>query len=281
MIVAYFIAIIAGILSGITESLNKNITEKKYSAFSYSFLQIALNLVLITIPFFLFSSFPPIGIVYLYIFIAQIFGFIGNATLIKAYKTEDLSNVIILFQINLILPFILGATLLQEEITALNIAGILVIISGIITIFYRGKELRPTTGLLLALLSGACFGLSAYFIKVASSYISPLALIFIAEVIFTLLLLLIPQTYKDIKIIFKKYTKKLLLSRFTAVGTFYLLMWAFQRSKLSISITNFNTAFILASVFIGIIFLREKQNIPKKLVGSAFCILGIILLNFF
>ncbi|MBI4066771.1 DMT family transporter [Candidatus Gottesmanbacteria bacterium] len=281
MLIAYFIAIIAGILSGITESLNKNITEEKYSAFSYSFLQIALNLVLITIPFILFSSLPPIGIVYLYILIAELFVLIGNASLIKAYKTEDLSNVIILFQISLILPFVLGVTLLQEKITSLNIIGILLIISGIIIIFYRGKKLKPTTGFFLALLSGTCFGFGTYFIKLASSYTNPLALIFIAEVILTVLLLLIPQTYKDIKTIFRKYSKKIIISRFTALGTFYLLMWAFQRSKLSISNTNFNTAFILSSVFLGVFFLGEKTDIRKKLTGSALCTLGIILLNFF
>lgn len=67
MIFVYLVSIVSGILAGITESINKNITEKKYSAFSYFFLQTILLQLIYIVPFVLFGSFPREPIAYIYI----------------------------------------------------------------------------------------------------------------------------------------------------------------------------------------------------------------------
>jgi len=64
MIFVYFVSILAGILWGTTESINKNITEKQYSSFSYFLIQMSLNLLLYTIPFIMFGTIPRQPIVY-------------------------------------------------------------------------------------------------------------------------------------------------------------------------------------------------------------------------
>ncbi|MBI3379931.1 DMT family transporter [Candidatus Gottesmanbacteria bacterium] len=281
MIFVYFVSILAGISSGVTESINKSITEKKYSSFSYFFLQLSLNGLLFLIPFLLFGSFPKLSIVYLYIFLAVLATFLGNLSLIKAYKTEDISNITILLQSSLLVTFTSGIVFLHEKINMINIVGFLAIICGILIIFYEGKKLRLSFGLFLALVVGLSFGISAVFQKLALSLVDPLSFVFIFDFFIVSILLFIPKTYKDIKTIFGKYKKKIILSRFTAVSAFYLLLWTYQRSKIAVANVNFTTVFLLSSVLIGILFLGERKNISKKLAGSLLCVLGIILLNFF
>lgn len=281
MLFVYLISILAGILWGITESINKNIIEQKYSSFSYFLIQMSLNLLLYTIPFIMFGSIPKEPIVYFYLFVPVIFIFLGNLFLIKAYKTEDISNINILSRSGLIITFLSGIFLLHEKISSWNIFGILAIILGILIIFYEGKKIKPSTGFLLALGSGIMMGAMAYFRKLVLFYVNPITVVFSSQLLMTLVLLFIPNSYKDLKPIISKYKKKVILSRFTAVSGFYLIIWSFSKGNISIANTNYETAFLLSTAFIGIMLMGEKRQITKKLTGSLLCILGIILLNFF
>lgn len=281
MIFVYFVSILAGALSGINESINKNITEKRYSAFSYSFIQFLGNLILYAVPFIFWGSIPKVLSVYIYILILVVIIMIGNLFLIKSYKTEDISNINIISRASLIITFLSGIMLLNEPITILKILGIISVICGILVIFYEGRKIRLTPGLTYAFFSGILFGLVAYFDKKALGYTDPLSLIFIFNLFSVMAFLFIPKTLKDVRQIAMKYKGKILLSRISAVSAFYLFLWSIKEGNISIVNTNFETAFLLAGVLIGILFLNEKKNISKKLAGSVLCILGIILLNFF
>jgi len=281
MTIVYFAAIIAGILYGIAESITKNITEKKYSAFSYAFLQWSLNAVFYLVPFIFFWSFPTTFAAYIYFSGVLLTQIIGNVVLIKAYKTEDISIITILSRSSLVIAFLCGVFLLQEKITLLNSLGIISIIIGIIVIFYERKRLQLSPGYLFAILSGVFYGLVAYFEKMALGYFDIVSFIFLFNLSAAIILWFIPGTRRDIKPIFVKYKKQFLLTRICIVTGVFLLLWSLRSGNLSIVNTNAETSFLLSTAFIGIIFLNEKKNILKKLAGSLLCVLGIILLNFF
>lgn len=213
--------------------------------------------------------------------IAATFVLFGNIALIKAYKTEDISIINILTRTSLIIAFISGIILFNESINIIKIFGILSIIFGILVIFYEGKKLKLSDGLLLALASGISIGLIVYFRKIALDYVNPISYLFIFGIFINILLLLIPKTRQDIKPIWAKYKKKIVPSRFTGFAAWFLFVWAFQKGNISIVNTNYETAFLLSTLLIGIGLMGEKNNITKKLAGSLFCTLGIILLNFF
>lgn len=281
MIFFYLIALLSGTLGGIGEIFNKNITEKRYSVFSYGFIQWTGTLLLYTIPFLLWGTFPTQNIAYIYLAIIVAITFIGNISLIKAYKTEDISNINILSQISLVIAFTTGIIFLNEVVNIYKIIGILFIILGVIVIFYEGKKLQFTPAYLLSLVAGISFGFTAFLDKKALTYFDPLSLLFTYNLGSTILLLFIPKTLKDIKPILKKYKWKIVVSRLSVFAGFYLYIWSIQQGNVSVVSTNYLTSFLLSTVIIGIIFLNEKRNIAKKLAGSAFCVVGIILLNFF
>ena len=281
MLLVYSAAILGGICYGIAESLNKNITEKKYSAFSYAFLQWGLNAIFYLIPFLFFAQFPKTLPPYIFLLGVLSCNLGGNLTIIKAYKTEDLSNINILSRFSLVIGFLSGVILLHEKVSSFNIAGVIAIILGIIIIFYEGKGFKPSPGYFFAVFSGLLYGLVGYFQKMALNSFNIISLIFIFNLSASLSLLLNPKTIKDIKPIWKKHKKKILLSRIGIVVGVFLVLWSIKEGNISIVNTNIETSFLLSTAFIGIFFLNEKKSVTKKLLGSIFCTLGIVLLNFF
>lgn len=281
MIFVYLVALLAGILWGITESINKNIIEKKYSSFSYFLIQMGFNVAIYTIPFLLYGSLSHVPIAYFYLFLPTFFIFLGNLFLIKAYKTDDISNINILSRAGLVITFLSGIFLLHETVSLLNVLGVLAVILGILVIFYEGKALKPSSGFLFSLASGVLMGTMAYFRKLALFYFNPISVVFLSHLSLTLILLLLPQSRRHFMPILKKYKRKVLVSRITAVVGFYLVIWAIANGNISVVNTNYETAFLLSTSAIGIWLLQERKNITRKLSGSFLCVLGIVLLNFF
>lgn len=283
MFVYLVLPLLAGILNGLTEIFNKSITEKKYSTASYSFLQWCGNLIFYSFPFFLSGeSLPTNPKAYIPLVVITLIVFAGNLFLIKAYKTEDASNVNIISRISLIVSFLNGIILLSEPINFFKITGALFIFTGIMVIFYQGKKLKLSAGLLLALFSGICFGMMAFLNKLGLPYFpSGAAYLFTANLLATAIFLLKPSTLKDVKPILKKYLFKYILSRITSATGYLIFVFALVKADISVVNTNFETAFLLSVVVIGIIFLRERKDLKKKIIGALFCSAGIILLNFF
>ena len=275
-------ALLGGVLSGLTETINKNITEKKYSVFSYSLLQWGGNLLFYLLLFFINKEvFPSSLSSYFSLLIVVLFAFIGNIFIIKAYKTEDVSNINIIWRISLVVNFLNGYLLLSERISYLNLLGIFLILLGIIVIFYNGKSLHLSSGFIFALSGGICFGMVAYLNKITLSNFSPVAFLVAANIAGTTFALFMPKALAEMLPILRKYSWKILLSRFTSFIAYLLFIYAIAREKISVVNTNYETLSLLSVVILGIFFLKEKSNFQQKLAGSLFCTLGIILLNFF
>lgn len=281
MILVYLVALVSGIISGIGEIFNKNITEDKFSVYSYAFIQWAGAVVFYAIPFFLWGSFPKEFMAYVYLGIIISVVLIGNLALIKAYKTEDISNINILSQVSLVVSFLMGTVLLHEPVNIYKISGLILIIFGVIVIFYEKRKIHLSIAYLLSLIAGISFGITGYFNKLTLVYINPVSLLFIYNLVESICLLFLPKTLKDVKPILQKYKWKVLTSRLCIVIGLFFFIWSIERGNISVVMTNYQISFLLSAVIIGIIFLKEKSNIAKKLAGSLLCVLGIILLNFF
>lgn len=281
MEVAYFVAGLAGIFWGVNESINKNITEVKYSAFSYALIQWYGNIAIYAVPFILWGKFPENPIAYICMLLVVIVINIANVMLIKSYKTEDISNVQILSRASVIMSFICGIVLLHEPLTVFKLAGIVSIFFGIVVIFYKGKKIDLSAGFLFALLSGVFFGFSSYLTKRSLEYFDVISSIFVFNVTSAIITVTIPGALKHVKPILKKHAIKIVFSRFAAAAAAFLIVGSLQKGNISVVNTNYETSFLLSTVFIGILLFKEKSNLGKKIWGVACCIVGIILLNFF
>ena len=266
---------------GITESINKNITDKKYSSFSYFFIQVSFNMAFFAGPFFLWGIKTITPILFLYIILIAVCLFLGNIFIIKAYKTDDISNLNILSKSSLIVAFFCGIISLKEKATTFDFLGIILIILGILLIFYEGKKWSLSSGLILGLISGILGVLATFLRKLSLEFLNPVAVVYYMQIIIFIMLLFVPKTFRDLQPILAKYKKKILFSRLTAVAGIYLFIWTLSKGNISIVNTNYETSFLLSTSLIGILLLNEKKYLTKKISGSTLCILGIILLNFF
>ncbi len=281
MLLPYLASIMAGIFYGATESINKDITEEKYSPFSYGFLQYFLNFIIFLIPAVFFVKLPPFGISYFYLVAVIIITLLANSLTIKAYKTEDISNISILSSVTLVTTVLLGVTFLAERLNAYKISGIILIILGIFVIFFEGKKLAVSRGLLIALIAKILWGFQPLFDKKALNSFDFLAYLVIIMGILSFSHLLLPWVREEAVLIFSKYKRKILLSRSFVTLGLVAYLWSIKRGSISIVNTNVDTFFLLVTVLIGIIILKERKHLLKKLVGCLVCILGIILLNLF
>ncbi|OGF99253.1 hypothetical protein A2Y99_03210 [Candidatus Gottesmanbacteria bacterium RBG_13_37_7] len=281
MVTVYLASILAGVFYGITESVNKYITEKKYSAFSYAFIQFGINLIVYSLLFPLIRQIPGSPTPYIYLSISALLVVIGNILIIKSYKTEDISNLNILTKSSLIIAFLIGVVILKESVSILNVLAIILILLGVIIIFFEKRTIKLSPGYLTALLSGICYGVQTFFLKKSSSYFHPISFYFFFYIFTVIFMLFIPGASKDIKPIFEKYKHLIIPSRIALVIANLLFIWSIANGKIAIVNANAETTLLLSILFIGILFLGEKNNIGKKVAGSLLCIVGIILLNFF
>lgn len=281
MFITYLLSLFSGLFYGITESINKHITETRYSPFSYAFLQYLLNFLIFFVPALFFLQLSPLNIAYLFMLISVIITFASNAMTIKAYKTEDISAMSILSSVSLVTTVLLGVVVLSERLNLPKVAGIIFIIVGITMIFYEGKRLTASKGLLITLAAKILWGFQPLFDKKALVSFNVVTYSAVTMGILAAIHLFIPLVQKEARLIFNKYTAKIILSRISVTAGAFIYFWSIKRGNISIVNTNVDTLFLLSSVLIGIIFLKEKKNMVKKLSGSFLCTVGIILLNFF
>lgn len=281
MIFVYSLAVLSGILFGVTESINKHIIEKKYSVFAYSLLQNLFNLLFFLVPFLFNPKFPTSYLAYIFLILSSLLWLLGNVFIIKAYKSEDVSNVSILARSSLIVSFLSGIFLLAEPVNIFKIIGIIFVFLGIITIFYERKRVKLSLGFIYPVISGIMAGFAAYFQKLTLQSFTPFTFLVINQFIMIIPPLFSPHTIPDSIKIIHKYSRKILLSRVTAVISIFIFTWSLKMGNISVINTNMETFYLLSTVFIGILILNEKKNIAKKLAGSILCTFGIILLNFF
>ncbi|KKR33975.1 MAG: hypothetical protein UT63_C0009G0005 [Candidatus Gottesmanbacteria bacterium GW2011_GWC2_39_8] len=259
----------------------KNITEKKYSVYAYGLLQWFLNFLIFAVFFLLNPVLPYEPLAYLYMGLVVVVVMVANLALLKAYKTEDISNVNTISKISLVITFLSGVIFLSESINIFKAAGVLLVMLGVIVIFYEGKKIKLKEGSFFALLGGILYGLIVFFYKKTLFYFSPISFLFLFNLLAVLVVVWMPKAVSDGKVIFAKHTKAILLSRIFMTAASLIYLFAIQRGNISVVNTNNDAFDILTAVFIGIVLLKEKRDISKKIIGAIFCIGGIALLNFF
>lgn len=253
----------------------------KFSPFSYAFLQYLLNFFVFLIPAIFFLQIPPLSLSYLYMFLNVSITIASNSMTIKAYKTEDISAMSVLSPVSLVTTVLLGVIILSEQLNPAKTFGIIVVIIGILVIFYEGKKLTASKGLWITLAAKILWGFQPLFDKKALLSFNVITYSVFTMGILSIIHFFIPKVRQESKIIFNKYTLKIIISRITVAAGMFLYFWSIKRGNISIVNTNVDALFLLSTVFIGIIFLNERKKIGKKLTGSLLCTAGIILLNFF
>ncbi len=236
-----------------------------FIGFSGQFRDLSLSVILVTI-------------------LAIIFYAIFEITQFFTRKRIEASYSTILFQLSPIITFAGSVIFLGESAGIIKILGISLIILGNLVVIFKNPGKPDSKALPLAL--ATVFSLGAAYVAdkfVISHY--PLNFYLIISYLGpTLLVLLVlsrtPGFISAIKHEIKNAAWKLPLLSLVSVTGYSMALRAFSMGEVSIATPIIFTSTILTAIG-GVVVLKEKSGISRKIIGAALAFAGILLLNLY
>lgn len=204
--------------------------------------------------------------------------FIGGYFYMKMHSYTHLSISTILSRTRLIWVPILAYFLISESLKLSDYFGILVIFVGV-SVIMAPKKLFVDKGSLYANLSAFFIAFNVVLLKLATPYAST-AVIVAFEALPAVFLY--PLFMKNAKKRFRSLTKTRLSLKLSAAGISVLQLFIFAFALNFGDASKINAVYqgmLVFSVLAGIIFLHERNDTVKKLIGAAITVLGVITLS--
>lgn len=226
-------------------------------------------------------EFPNINDLWANIIVMTIFYSLGNIFTFKAFKLADASEVAVIFSSSSIWAIISASVLLGERLKASNYLGILLIVSGIVVINITRSKWKLSLGHLYAAVGAFLFGVAfindAYIIGRYNSIASYMIVAFTLPGIFTLFVK--PSSIKSIPYYFDRAT----ISKLAICCVIYSLssitiFGAYKAGGLASIISPLQQLSIITTTILSYFFLKERNRIPNKLIGSVLAFIGAVLL---
>lgn len=226
-------------------------------------------------------EFPKISDLWLNLLIMTIFYCYGNIFTFKAFKLADASEVAVIFSSSSIWAIIAAAILLGERLTLTNYLGIALIVSGIVVINLTRTKWHLNIGHLFAALAALLFGVAfvndAYIIGRYNSIASYLVVAFTLPGIFTIFVN--PSSIKAIPHYFEKnMVLKLLICCVIYSLSSITIFSAYKAGGMASIISPLQQLSIILTTILSYIFLKERNRMPNKVIGSILAFAGAILL---
>lgn len=275
------LALISAITGGFISVIGKYVL-KKHDYICYAFIWNMFNALFLLPMVLLNFSFPTTFYEWVLLALGVCLWSAINITGFKSLQLVDVSVREPITQVKLLFLLLLSAVLITEKLTFSKTIGTLLIFSGLILITYKGGKffsLLKSRGIQLVLLSSFIQALVSVVDKTALKYWAVAPYLFLEFLLAGLVMGGMTISRKDrLKEMMKsKYLYIFLVCGLGAVSA-YTLFWAYQLAEVSIvfPIVQLST---LITVMGGIIFLKEKKDIPLKLLATFIMIVGAILIS--
>lgn len=209
---------------------------------------------------------------------AALFYGLYERTHFLARKHIDASTTAIIFRLSPVIAFIGSLIILKESIELPKLMGAAFLLGSSLLVVHKNPQLKAHRALWIALFSASALGLAWMIDKPASVGI-PAS--FYSVILWTLPLLIIAfpslsihQLAKELKI----GGWKIALTAFLNVFGFVLYLKALALADASQVILIAQSSATLV-VLGGIIFLKERSHLGRKLIAGALMLIGILLLR--
>ena len=218
-------------------------------------------------------SFSGIGQYWLSVIVMIVAQAFGNILFFAGVKRLDAGMTQIAFSSILIWGAILSIIFLDSSFTAVQSMGIILMLTAILTAQYKKGKKNLDPGVLYIIGGAALFAVFQVASADLAETISTGAYLMLAYFGPSLLLGLIysKTLMKDwvlLKKQLKKTTRSTLFASSTNVLYFLFSYLAFQVAPDRGVVVVLLTAQVILSVVLGIIFLKEKDNVPRKVIAA-------------
>ncbi|MBI2430560.1 MAG: DMT family transporter [Candidatus Levybacteria bacterium] len=206
---------------------------------------------------------------------------LANTLIFNALKQIEASRFAIIFSSRTLFTIFASSLLLKEGLTLQQFGGAFLILTGIVVANMKTKMFIFGKTEFLVLVAAACFGFAltndSFLLKSFSLY--PYAFInLIFPAIFLFLLNI--SKIKDGSFFFKaKFFGRMIVISFLYAVSVLTFFSALQTSGNSSQISAISTVSVIITVILAIIFLKEQENMGKKILGAILSFIGLLLIT--
>ena len=273
------ILFIAGISLGFAYICQKKLALDRFHPATYVLL-ISSTSFIVSLPLLMYKfRIPEIGIYWLLVFISVITYGLGSLFSFKAYKLIDASEVGLINRLNIVFTAIIGILLFSEKYTLQSYLGLLLVTTGSLIIVFEIGKLSLSKGVIFALIMALGYGLAAVFDKLILNQFSPFTYLVVNNFLVALMFLPFKQARVESVELVKKQTGLVFLTGILVAGSWVGFLYVLQSGSVSKIFPIFDTLALVCTVSVGILFLKERNKLLQKIIGSALVIFGIFLLG--
>lgn len=272
------VAIIAGLASSLGSFLARFLLKDGSDATAYAWFHEVFRLI-----FFIIISITSFHFVFdikgfLLLLGLGVAEFFAVYFMMKMHAYSYLSISTIISRTRLIWIPIIAFILFREILTVQEYLGIAILFMGLATIS-SPKKIVTDKGVKYAYLSAFCIAVVSVLLKMVAPYANTsMIMIFMALPSVVLFPLFMKNSKQRVILSLKTQLPLKLINGFVTALATYFLAKAISLGEVSI-VTALYQSMMLLSVLAGIIFLKEREGIGKKIVGSLIALVGVLLLT--
>lgn len=206
---------------------------------------------------------------------------VGNVVYAKTLERVEASIFSVLFATGAVWVMLMGIIFLDEVLSVSQIIGAFLIFFSIAILGYSKKSLKFSKGILLGLLTGLIYGVAVAlwaYVGRGSDVASWTAISFAGPSL--VVLIAYPRSVKHMKSFLSgaKLIRMALLGVTFSIGAVTLLT-AYNKGDVS-AVAPINQTSIVITTLLAIIFLKERDHLPKKILSAVVCFIGALLIAF-
>lgn len=225
-------------------------------------------------------KFPSDFSVYLFLGLAIVFYALNDRLGTKVRSGLEASTYNIIGQLSTVFMIFAGLFFFKEKFVISKIIGAFLIVISNILVFYKKGSFKIDKYIGLGIIANLCLAMALFIdvnnssrfnlpFYVAITLIAPTILIFIFERI----------KISDIREEFKLINKKMMLiTSFSWATMIVLQLSAYQTGKVTV-VAPLCSLTVILNVIVGYVFLKEKNNLLKKIIAAILIIVSIILIK--
>lgn len=257
--------------------------DEKSNPAAYSIVFQILTGSMIALFGFLVSdmTFPNLFLYWPNLFVTSISYGVGALFLFKALKDIETSKFAVLFASRIVFTALASSLFLQQHLNERQILGTILILAAILLVSVKRKTFTFGKGDFFALIAAAGFGVGFTNDEYLLNHFNLYPYIFIAFIL--PVFFIAPMNISSLKYV-KDFLQKTLLIKMLILCFVYALgaitiYTALQMSTNASQVAAVNLSTVVVTVLLAVIFLKERDNLVKKILGALLAFIGLLLVT--
>ena len=235
--------------------------------------------ILLLIPFFEMKM-PNDPKIYLFLGLSIIFYTISDRVNTTVRSGIEASTFSVITQLSTVFMIVAGVLFFKEPFVLNKFIGAILIVFSNVLIFFKKGNGKPNKYVLLGIFANVCFSI-ALFLDVNNSdkFNLPIYVALTLGIPTILIAIFEKIKFSDIKEEYNKGNKKAIwITAITWSLSIVAQLRAYQLGEVSI-VAPLCALSVILNVIVGYFFLKEKDDMFKKIIAALLIILGIILIK--